>query len=656
MRMNLKGKFLFPLLSVAVLGLALVTFISYSVSRDALEENIQTRMHHEVSTLADMINDWVVDHQRDIRILASQQHMAKAFTSDGMQDSSTDAVLKKMYATYGSYEFLALIDTEGKVVSSSDQENIGLDLHSRDYVKKALSGQSAISKVLRSKASSNPIFAIAEPVTLDERIVGVLAGVVDMQGFNNEFISTVQVGERGYAYLVDADGTFLSHPDRNNVLKEGIAKYEWGQKILKQKSGFIQYPWKGINKIVSYKPIEKTGWIIASGAELEDIFAPINKVRNISVYVSAGVVALMGLVIYLAVTSIVNAIRTGVAFAEKIRLGDVSTRLNDSRRDELGVLTRALDSMADSLEQKAELAERVAAGDISQEVELASDRDRLGLALQKMTSDLNDILHQVQVACDQIATGSAEVADSSQSLSQGATESASSLEEIAASMNQLTAQIKQNAEHASEAKGLSEKASRSAAEGNTHMHEMVGAMAQIDEAGQSISKIIKVIDEIAFQTNLLALNAAVEAARAGQHGKGFAVVAEEVRSLAARSAKAAQETADLIEGSVEKTRNGAQIADKTAESFEEIVAEINKVSALVGDIAAASDEQAQGISEINVGLGQIDQVTQQNTASAEEGAAASEELNGQAMQLRELVGRFTLRSIDVSEIKQIPYR
>jgi methyl-accepting chemotaxis protein len=273
-----------------------------------------------------------------------------------------------------------------------------------------------------------------------------------------------------------------------------------------------------------------------------------------------------------------------------------------------------------------------------------------------MTSDLNDILHQVQVACDQIATGSAEVADSSQSLSQGATESASSLEEIAASMNQLTAQIKQNAEHASEAKGLSEKASRSAAEGNTHMHEMVGAMAQIDEAGQSISKIIKVIDEIAFQTNLLALNAAVEAARAGQHGKGFAVVAEEVRSLAARSAKAAQETADLIEGSVEKTRNGAQIADKTAESFEEIVAEINKVSALVGDIAAASDEQAQGISEINVGLGQIDQVTQQNTASAEEGAAASEELNGQAMQLRELVGRFTLRSIDASEIKQIPYR
>lgn len=655
MRMNLKGKFLFPLLSVAVLGLALVTYISYSVSRDALEENIKTRMHHEVSTLADMINNWVVDHQRDIRILASQQHMAKAL-SDGVQDSSTDSVLKKMYATYGSYEFLALIDTDGKVVSSSDQENIGLDLHNRDYVKQALSGQSAISKVLRSKASSNPIFAIAEPVTLDERIVGVLAGVVDMQGFNNEFISTVQVGERGYAYLVDADGTFLSHPDRNNVLKEGIAKYEWGQKILKQKSGFIQYPWKGINKIVSYKPIEKTGWIIASGAELEDIFTPINKVRNISVYVSAGVVSLMGLVIYLAVTSIVNAIRTGVAFAEKIRLGDVSTRLNDSRRDELGVLTKALDSMADSLEQKAELAERVAAGDISQEVELASDRDRLGLALQKMTSDLNDILHQVQVACDQIATGSAEVADSSQSLSQGATESASSLEEIAASMNQLTAQIKQNAEHASEAKGLSEKASRSAAEGNTHMHEMVGAMAQIDEAGQSISKIIKVIDEIAFQTNLLALNAAVEAARAGQHGKGFAVVAEEVRSLAARSAKAAQETADLIEGSVEKTRNGAQIADKTAESFEEIVAEINKVSALVGDIAAASDEQAQGISEINVGLGQIDQVTQQNTASAEEGAAASEELNGQAMQLRELVGRFTLRSIDASEIKQIPYR
>jgi len=221
---------------------------------------------------------------------------------------------------------------------------------------------------------------------------------------------------------------------------------------------------------------------------------------------------------------------------------------------------------------------------------------------------------------------STNVSNTSQLLSQGATEQASALEQITASMHEINSKTKDNASNAITAQALSTDAKKSAESGNKQMETMVEAMGKINASSENISKIIKVIDEIAFQTNLLALNAAVEAARAGKHGKGFAVVAEEVRNLAARSAKAAKETTELIDDSGKKVQQGTGIVQMTAKSLDEIMNQTSKVNALIGDITSASNKQAEEISQMLKTLAQIDQVTQRNAGSAEDLAKSSRNL------------------------------
>ncbi len=303
-----------------------------------------------------------------------------------------------------------------------------------------------------------------------------------------------------------------------------------------------------------------------------------------------------------------------------------------------------MDAVVQPINNLQGVLELVAQGDLTKKMEgnYRGDFAKMKDAMNNTLYALNDLLEQITATADQVSSGAVQVSDSSQSISQGSTESASSLEETTASITEIIQQSRENAKNSETANELAVSSRKSAETGNERMDKMIAAMGDINESSKEISKIIKVIDEIAFQTNLLALNAAVEAARAGVHGKGFAVVAEEVRNLAQRSAKAANETTELIEGSVNKVQTGTKIANQTAEALTGIIGGITKVSTLVEEIATASNEQVTAIDQTSSALGQIDQVTQSQSAAAEEGAATSEELSSQSVLLKQLLSKFKL--------------
>ena len=376
--------------------------------------------------------------------------------------------------------------------------------------------------------------------------------------------------------------------------------------------------------------------------------------RTATILMAAVIIAVILVGVFFSIV-VVRLIKTPISEIEsaaiRVAEGDLDVEISYTSKDELGVLAdqvrRLIHKLQVIIDDENKFLAKMAAGDFTVdsvcEEEYTGGFQPLLVSFRGIGEKLNETMLQINQSSAQVASGSEQVSSGAQALSQGTAEQASSVEELAATINEISSKVKQNADNAQQANAKAGSISTEMNVSNEKMQLMIQAMEDISHCSNEISKIIKTIEDIAFQTNILALNAAVEAARAGTAGKGFAVVADEVRSLASKSAESSKNTSVLIENSLKAVENGTRIAGETAQSLYQAVNGVNEMTAIIGQISEASSAQAHSISQVTLGIDQISSVVQTNSATAQESAAASEELSSQSQMMKNLVNKFKLK-------------
>ena len=376
--------------------------------------------------------------------------------------------------------------------------------------------------------------------------------------------------------------------------------------------------------------------------------------RTATILMAAVIIAVILVGVFFSIV-VVRLIKTPISEIEsaaiRVAEGDLDVEISYTSKDELGVLAdqvrRLIHKLQVIIDDENKFLAKMAAGDFTVdsvcEEEYTGGFHPLLVSFRGIGEKLNETMLQINQSSAQVASGSEQVSSGAQALSQGTAEQASSVEELAATINEISSKVKQNADNAQQANAKAGSISTEMNVSNEKMQLMIQAMEDISHCSNEISKIIKTIEDIAFQTNILALNAAVEAARAGTAGKGFAVVADEVRSLASKSAESSKNTSVLIENSLKAVENGTRIAGETAQSLYQAVNGVNEMTDIIGQISEASSAQAHSISQVTLGIDQISNVVQTNSATAQESAAASEELSSQSQMMKNLVNKFKLK-------------